>query len=280
MKDIKQKFLLEDLDIKGSIVSLSSSWQEVLSRKNYSDNVIPLLGEITVSSILMASNIKFEGNIIAQLQSEGALSLLVSQCDNHSNFRSFSKYDELSSSDLLEITDKGCLVVTIKQKNQDPYQGVVEVESNNISDLVENFFEKSEQLKTIVVLKADKNMAAGIILQALPSCKASEDDWQRLRFVIDTLSLSEIKEADTQTIIERIFAEDDKTVYDVEETKFKCVCSYERTLGALTTIEESELESIAKEEKSITIDCGFCGKQYTHDAETVAALVKNKTQPN
>ena len=72
------KFIFEGLPVRGAIVRLTDSWQEVLSRRTlhegnevgagkYPEIVQNLLGEMTAAAVLMQSNIKFNGSLILQV---------------------------------------------------------------------------------------------------------------------------------------------------------------------------------------------------------------------
>ncbi|PID65729.1 MAG: hypothetical protein CR977_00610 [Gammaproteobacteria bacterium] len=217
-----------------------------------------------------------------QLQSDGDLSLLVVQSTNERRFRAMARYQSNKhSTALTDITDNGVMAIIIETNAGDePYQGLVSINSNSIAANLESYFNQSEQLQTMLILRADNEQAAGILLQVLPEANIDDDDWQRLRHVAETLNLTECKNTDNQTLIARIFAEDDKTVYPPQSAAFACTCSDERTLAMLASLDESELQDIVDAEEPVTVSCDFCGKKYQHDAPTIAALLSNKIHPN
>ncbi|MBS9781842.1 MAG: Hsp33 family molecular chaperone HslO [Gammaproteobacteria bacterium] len=281
MKNKIQKFLLNDLDVRGVIVHLDSEWQELLSRRSYDSHINELLGQSTAATLLMSANVKFEGNLLLQLQSQGALSMLLVQADNNNHFRALAQCEKSNELSLTQMTPDGLIAIIIEAKiGEKPYQGLVGIESDSMAENLETYFNQSEQLKTLLVLRADNEQIAGILLQVLPNANISDDDWQRLRHISETLNLAELKTTDTQTMIERIFAEDDKTVYEPSPAKFECGCSDERTLSMLSALDESELKEIVEAQESVVVGCDFCGKQYEHDVATIAALLSNKIHPN
>ncbi len=281
MSNTLQRFLLDELDVRGAIVHLDSAWQAVLSRRDYAAPIAELLGQATVATLLMSSNIKFDGQLMLQLQSPNELSLLVVQSDNAYHFRSAARYNGGEAGQLSDITKDGVIAITIEaDKGKTPYQGVVGISSDALSENLETYFSQSEQLQTLLVLRADGSRAAGILLQVMPSAQITDDDWTRLRHMAETLNLAECQDADTQTLIARIFAEDGKTIYDAETPAFECTCSTERTLGMLSSLETAELQDIVNSAEPIVVACDFCGQQYTHDTATIAALLSNKIHPN
>ncbi|MBS9778206.1 MAG: Hsp33 family molecular chaperone HslO [Gammaproteobacteria bacterium] len=281
MGNVVQKFLLSDLDIRGAFVHLDTEWQEVLSRRSYASSIVELLGQTTAATLLMSSHIKFDGRLNVQVQSNGDLSLLIVQSDNKQNFRSFAKYKGLLGGDLTKVAKDGILIISIETRvGDEPYQGLVSLDSDSVAENIELYFNQSEQLQTILVLRADGQQVAGLLLQALPDTSAEKDDWERLRHVAETLNLEELKTIDSETLIGRVFAEDDVVAYPAEPAKFDCTCSDERTLAMLSSLSIEELTEIAESEETIDVSCDFCGKQYAHDSDTVSALVANKIHPN
>lgn len=69
------KFLFEGLPVRGMIVRLTGAWQEILRRREqvggYPEPVRRLLGEMTAASVLMQSNIKFNGSLVLQIFGDG-----------------------------------------------------------------------------------------------------------------------------------------------------------------------------------------------------------------
>ncbi len=276
-----QKFLLNNLDVRGVIVHLDSEWQELLSRRSYDEPINELLGQATAATLLMSANVKFAGNLLLQLQSQGDLSLLLVQADNRNHFRGLAKYRQGQLTSLKEMTPEGLIAIVIEANiGEEPYQGLVSIDSDSMAENLETYFNQSEQLQTLLVLRADNEQVAGILLQVLPDAEISDDDWTRLHHLAETLNLAELKTVDTQTMIERIFTEDDKTVYEPTSAAFECGCSDERTLAMLASLDESELREIVEAQESVIVGCDFCGQQYQHDAATIAALLSNKIHPN
>ena len=84
------KFIFEGLPVRGLLVRLTDSWQDILKPREdnletgtYPEAVRHLLGEMTAAAVLMQANIKFEGALVLQLHGEGPLKLAVVevQCD-------------------------------------------------------------------------------------------------------------------------------------------------------------------------------------------------------
>mgnify|MGYP000595452441 CR=1 FL=1 len=68
------KFMFEGLPVRGLLVRLTDTWQDILKRREdnqetgpYPEAVRHLLGEMTAAAVLMQANIKFDGALVLQL---------------------------------------------------------------------------------------------------------------------------------------------------------------------------------------------------------------------
>ena len=90
-------FIFEGLPVRGQIVRLTDSWQEVLSRRDGSQTgpwplpVRNLLGEMAAASLLMQSSIKFNGALELQIQGDGPIKLAVAEAQPDLSFRATAK---------------------------------------------------------------------------------------------------------------------------------------------------------------------------------------------
>ena len=71
MENYVQRFLFDDLDIRGAVVRLGSVWQHLLTNRNYPAPVVELLGQMSATTLLMADNLKQPGRLTIQLRGEG-----------------------------------------------------------------------------------------------------------------------------------------------------------------------------------------------------------------
>ncbi|MEK6423248.1 MAG: Hsp33 family molecular chaperone HslO, partial [Burkholderia gladioli] len=59
MSDQLQKFMFNTAPVRGEIVSLGSTWREVLARRSYPAPVRHILGEMMAACALLSANLKF-----------------------------------------------------------------------------------------------------------------------------------------------------------------------------------------------------------------------------
>jgi len=180
MNDNLQKFMIEDAGVRGELVELSDTWQQVLTRHNYPPAVKVILGELYAASILLSANLKFDGTMIMQIYGDGPIKLMVVECDSALRMRATAKLadhaviaDDANLHDLIHAHGEGRFIITLdpndKQPGQQAYQGIVPLEGDSISTVIENYMLRSEQLDTKIWLAADDKVARGMLLQKLPS---------------------------------------------------------------------------------------------------------------
>lgn len=283
-QDITQRFLFENLDIRGEAVSLESSYQEVLSRHAYPRPIAQLLGELLAASALLCSSLKFDGILVLQIRSESALPLLMVECTSQRQIRGIARYeasqinDDTSSEALIT---NGVLAITIDPTEGKRYQGIVSVEGGSIAMSLSNYFASSEQLPTYFWLCADDKKARGLLLQALPAEKQLDKEdqsetWQRLTVLANSLTPEEFLTLNNETILHRLYHEDDIRLFEELPIMFHCSCSRERSANALYSLgEEDALALLNEQNGKITIDCQFCNKEYIFDITDVSQLFKN-----
>ena len=156
MKNTIQGFLLDDLDIRGAVVHLDSVWQKLLIRRNYPAPVVELLGQMSVTTLLLANNLKQPGRLTIQLRGEGPVSLLVIDCNEQLNIRCMAQHGEnIQATSLIELLGKGQLLLSLDMDSmREPYQSTVPLTGNSIAEVFEYYLKQSEQLASRFFLAA------------------------------------------------------------------------------------------------------------------------------
>ena len=75
--DYVQRFLFENLDIRGRLVCLTGAWQRMLDGRGYPEDIAALLGHTTALNVLLGANQKGSGRVTLQVQGSGPVKLLV-----------------------------------------------------------------------------------------------------------------------------------------------------------------------------------------------------------
>src|SRR4051812_44021435 len=129
--DYVQRFLFEDLDIRGRLGCLTGAWQSMLEGRGYPPGIVSLLGQTTALNVLLGANQKGSGRITTQVQGSGPFRLLVADCTAELKIRGmaqFSAVDEQASTERQMLGD-GRLSVTLEDmRSGGMYQSLVPLE--------------------------------------------------------------------------------------------------------------------------------------------------------
>ena len=275
-QDSFQRFIFEEIGVRGELVRLDQSWHSVLDRHPYPANVGSQLGQALAAVVLLSATIKFKGSLILQAQSEGPLHTLVAQATHQRVIRGLAQWHhEVPHGTLAEIYGPGRLALTIQNEGAEPYQGIVALEGSNLAEALQTYFTRSEQLATRLWLVADGDRAAGLLLQELPERHGERDDWDRVTLLADTLTEKELLRLPGEELLYRLFNEERVRLFEPEPVTFRCACSRERIENLLRSLGRDEVESILKEKELVEVTCEFCNRRYVFDAVDAHALFES-----
>ena len=276
--NVLNRYLFEDLSVRGELVQLADAYQQIISSKEYPTPLKNLLGELLVSTTLLTATLKFEGSITMQLQGDGPVSLAVINGDNDQKVRGIARW-EGSIEDNATIHDmmgKGYLVITIEPKKGERYQGIVALEGNNLAEILEGYFDNSEQLKTRLWIRTGehdgKPQAAGMLIQVMPDGTGGEEDFEHLEQLTDTVKNDELFTLPANDLLYRLYNQEKVRLYQPQPVAFHCGCSRERSGAAIVTLERAEVDNILAEIGSVSLHCDYCGTTYSFDQTQVAEL--------
>ena len=277
--DSLRRFIFEHHNVRGEWVQINDSF---LQAKQHQDLVNPAveaeLGKALAAVVLLSATIKFKGTMIMQLQGKGDLTALVAHADNQQHIRGLVRSQETVAGDNLKqmVGESGRLVLTIESENGERYQGIVGVDADHLNQVLENYFQQSEQLATRIWLFANSERAAGLLLQELPGTgDGNKQDWDHLQILANTLTAEEMLNLDCETLLHRLFHEEQVRLYESDPVRFKCGCSNDKIATTLVALGRSELESILKDHGEIAVDCQFCGAKYSFDNVDVERILHN-----
>ncbi len=265
--DTFQRFMFDDLQIRGEWVRLGESFHTATQAKNYPETIKSLLGQTIVASVLLTGTLKFAGRLSIHARGDGQLNLLTAETTHQKHFRALAKWDGDIDPEarLAELLGGAQLAITIDPDHGNRYQGIVPMERETLAACLEHYFELSEQLDTYLLLGAGEYGCYGLLLQKLPDYKKIEDQdaWNRIIHFAETLRETELLSVDNQTLVQRLFHEERVSLYPAEPVRFQCTCSSERSLRAIHALGKDEALSILETEPVIGMDCQFCGSVYS-----------------
>lgn len=273
------RFLFQNRAVRGEWVRLNQTFTETLNTHQYPKAVQNLLGEMLVATSLLTATLKFEGTITVQIQGDGALKLAVVNGNHQQQLRALARVDgEISdNASLTEMIGNGVLVISIIPEKGERYQGVIGLDKPTISECLEDYFARSEQLATQLVIRVGEYqgqaVAGGTLLQIVPDGTGTPEDFEHLATLASTIKDEELFGLSAEELLYRLFHEETVEVYQPQQTAFKCGCSRERSGAAILLLPAEDISGMLAEKNGvIDMQCECCGTQYFFDQNAIDEL--------
>lgn len=273
------RYLFQHRAVRGEWVRLNQAFTDTLNTHHYPAAVQNLLGEMMVATSLLTATLKFEGHITVQIQGDGPLRLALVNGNDQQQIRALARVegDIADGMRLQEMIGKGVLVITITPKEGERYQGVIALDKPTITECLEDYFVRSEQLQTQLIIRTGEYegqaVAAGMLLQIMPDGEGSPEDFEHLTTLAATVKDEELFGLPAEELLYRLYHEETVEVYPAQSVKFFCGCSAERSGAALLLLPENEIDEILAEHKgSIDMQCECCGTHYFFNKEAIEKL--------
>jgi molecular chaperone Hsp33 len=302
-RDEVRRFIVENRPVRGHWVRLEGAWRELRAHRDYPEPVRELLGQAVAASVLLAATLKFHGQLTLQLQGNGAVSLLVAQCTHDYRLRAVARFDDDAVAALSAdgafgeagdasdsifrrlVGTEGRIAVTVEADERNTrYQGIVPLTGDSLAGSLEAYFARSEQLPTRVLLAADGERGAGVLVQKLPEDAATDEEqmreiWEQAERGIERLSADDLLQCPVEELLGRGFSAQDMRLFRGAPVQFECRCSHGRVTSLLKALGPEEVRDVLREQGSVTVTCEFCHRPYRFDAGDVEALFEDGAAP-
>lgn len=308
LHDALLPFEVSSLDVRGRLIKLGPTLDEILSKHAYPPQVSRLLGEAIVLATLLGSSLKFEGRFILQTQTDGPVSMIVVNFTAPDKLRAYARFDaarlkEGQSSG--ELLGHGHLAMTVDQgADMSRYQGLVALHGGDLEAAAHEYFLRSEQIPTRVRLAIGEELrgqgrhrwrAGGLLLQFLPKSQerarqadlhpgdapegtaphsVSEDDaWVEAQSLMRTVEDVELIDPalSGERLLFRLFHERGVRVFPVQPVKAQCSCSREAVSAMLARFTPKDRADMIEDGKVI-VTCEFCSSVYEFTPEEAGAV--------
>ena len=299
-------FAVEALDLRGRIVRLGPAVDAILARHGYPEPVARLLGQAAALTVLLGSSLKHEGRFQLQTRTEGVVDMLVVDFDAPENLRAFARFDaaRLAEAEATgrasanELLGKGHLAFTIDPGgDKSRYQGVVALSGEGLEAAAHDYFERSEQIPTVVRLAVGQVVtgggahwrAGGLIVQFLPESEdrrrqadlhpgdapegagkhnlAEDDAWTEGRAHAATTEDHELLDPSLsgERLLYRLFHERGVRVFAPQGVRDKCRCSTDSIRTMLQRFTPQERTDMIGDDGAIGVTCEFCSTKRAFD---------------
>jgi molecular chaperone Hsp33 len=284
--DFVLPFDLPDVGLRGRVVRLEETSARALSAHLLPEPAARAAGEALALAAILGTSLKLDGRLTLQTKSDGPLDLIAVDYYGAEEglaigLRSYARLDRERFDRLTvpisfdELAGEGVLAITIEpRRGEKSYQGIVELSPSGIAASAETYFAQSEQLPTALRLAAGpvfspgvrepRWRAGGIMLQATPEGRGSEDDWERLSTFL--ASVEDIELLDTslkaESLLWRLFHQDEVRVHPAEPIVFRCPCNGGRIASVLRSYSDADRQGLADPDGVIRARCEFCGRVH------------------
>ncbi|MFC3713511.1 Hsp33 family molecular chaperone HslO [Sphingoaurantiacus capsulatus] len=282
-------FTVPGRNARGRLVRLGATLDKILKAHAYPEPLGRLLAEALVLTALVGSTLRAdEGQMTMQAQSKGGpVDLLV--CDYRGGeLRGYlrfdpSRIDEVGpQASLPTIFGEGYLAITLDQTvTQERYQGIVPLEGDTLSHAVENYFDSSEQIPTLLrvgVARVPEGRwrAGGLLVQHLPAGEVGRarlhvermhPDWEHVAALAGSTSEGELVDEalPLDALLWRLFHEEETRVTPPVALGNGCRCSADYIKGVLSRFSEEELADMREADGKVKVDCAFCATIFAID---------------
>lgn len=258
---------------------------EAVRRHQTSPTVSAAFGRVLTGTLLLGSSLKEFDRLTVKIECDGAVEAIVAETNANGKVRGYVRHPhvelpakENGKFDVSGIIGSGMFHV-IRESGFDiglyhaPYHGSVPIVSGEIAEDFAFYLAKSEQIPSAVLLgvllkNTEPFVAAsgGVMLQMMPG--ANE---HIITMIEDTIRhaphvTSIIDENSTpQDLAKLVLGIIDFEVLEEKEVSFACNCSQERAKALVASLGKEEVKAILEEDKSATMNCGFCNETYHLD---------------
>lgn len=296
--DFVLPFDIAKAGVRGRMVRLDASSARALSAHALPEPAARVAGEAVALGALLGTALKLDGRLTIQTKGDGPLDLVAADYYGADENRSrgvrgyarlnAERFAALEGKDFAALTGKGALAITIEPKiGGKTYQGIVELSPAGIASSAETYFAQSEQLPTVIRLAAAPLYVAGdpmphwraggIMLQMTPEAathgvESRSDDWDRLSLLLGTVEDLELVDTSLapETLLWRLFSEDEVRVQPPEPVAFRCDCDADRITVVLKSYAPAERADLADPDGVIRARCEFCGKTHEITPDSLA----------
>ena len=296
--DFVLPFDIAKAGVRGRLVRLDAASARALGAHVLPEPAARVTGEMVALGALLGTALKLDGRLTIQTTGDGPLDLVTADYygadeNRDRGVRGYARLDAerfaaLDAQAFDKLAGKGALAITIEPKlGGKTYQGIVELSPEGISASAETYFAQSEQLPTVIRLAAaplyvpgDPNphwRAGGLMLQMTPEAakrgnETRSDDWDRLSLLLKTVEDLELVDTSLapETLLWRLFHEDEVRVQPPEPVIFRCDCDTSRITQVLKRYAPEEREGLADPDGVIRARCEFCGKNHEIGPESLS----------
>lgn len=277
MTDQLLKALAYDGQLRVLVLDSTNVASEAQKRHDVWHTATAALGRTLAASLLLGANLKGDERYSIEVVGSGPTGKIVTESDAHGNVKGYIDNPhvalELNAHGKLDVAGAvglpGSIVVRKVLHGKELFSGQVPLVSGELAEDFTYYMATSEQTASAiglsVLVNADETVAAsgGFMIQVMPG--ATDETLDAMEARINELGrFSDLLESQpsVEALLDLLVGEGNSTILEKIPVQFHCDCSKARFTRGLKSIGETELLTLADEDKGAEIVCHFCNDAY------------------
>ena len=255
------------------------------------------LGRLLTASSIMGSMLKQENaSVTLRVNGGGPLGAVVAVSDSSGNCKGYVEHPQTETEyypsgkiNVAKAVGKdGVINVMRDYGTGEPYIGVCNLVSGEIAEDVTGYYASSEQIPTVCALGVLVNkddgevlLAGGLLIQLLPG--ADDETITKIETNVSKLEPVTTMLAKGMSILDickKALEGFEVEVLDEQPIEYRCGCSREKVVMAISKLTDDEIRSLADEKGYAVANCHFCNKNHRFTKGQLEEIIKARAEKN
>ena len=275
----------ETLAIRMVLVDATQTANRIASAHGAQAFARQLLGESISASLLLASGLKGPGTVQLRFSLSGDISRVAADATPLGLVRAMIPQEDLSRTGSFEpmLLPQMLTVRKLDREGQCIAEGIVEMESPDISQTVTHYMRQSEQGKAFLraASRCDTptgerlHFSGGFLIESFPGLPEAE--WKAVETAAQSLDLAAYAlpggGLDLRALFNRFAAIFPAQIHQEFKVESYCPCTEDGVLRAMAGLGRDELLNILMEGQETEVFCEFCRRRYAIHPEQIGSLL-------
>lgn len=287
MADYIVKALAFDGKVRAYAIKSTDTVDEAQRRHDTWPTASAALGRTISASAMMGAMLKGNDKLTVKVEGNGPIGIIVADANATGEVRGYvtnpHTHFDLNQHGKLDVAravgTEGNISVVKDLGLRDYFTGQVPIVSGELGEDFTYYFVTSEQVPSAVgvgvLVNPDNTIkaAGGFIIQMMPGVDEEMIDFieKQLQSIPPISKLIE-EGLSPESILQRIFGEEQVKFLESVPVKFQCRCSKERLANAIIALGTKEIEEMIKEDGKADAHCHFCNENYYFSKEELEDL--------
>lgn len=231
-----------------------------------------------------------EASVTVRINGGGPLGSIIAVADSAGNFRGYIQNPAIDlplredgKLDVgVAVGKNGMLTVSRDLGLKEPYIGSTQLVSGEIAEDFTAYFSESEQVGAAcglgVLVNKDLSVlvAGGYLVQLMPGAPVELIDTLEKNIASVGSVTQMLSESGADDMVMKVLSGLDPEILARDPVEYRCYCSRERVLNAVSSIGEDDLEEIRRSRENMTVTCQFCDEVYVFSPEEIEKNIETR----